>query len=494
MRDGLADWLRRWRGWLVALAIIAALLVVGRSWLSERLVPDPRLNKQLELAQAALAKGVLSSPDGRGARELFEAVLAADPDQMGARQGLESVRSAAIIDAERALDAGDTGRARSRLALAEALSAPTAQLQALRARLRDREHAGDSVQALLAQAAAPGIDEDAALALLTRALRMDPGNAVTLDARSALLSRKLRRADAALLAGDVDAAQALVTAVVAADAGHLDLPPVQGRLGEALGRRQAQQSKAFDQARADDRAGRIDSAARRYLQLREQGADAATVQAGLDRAAAAMSSRAEHEAADFHFRAAENLLAKARRWSPGSEAVASAEARLRQSRLADRRLRKPEGAAERKRAADAVARSREAMERGEFLLPPGASAWDQLRVAMAIAPADPAVRAVQRELATRSASCFEQALAENRLRRAQECLETQLAVTPGSAGARGDRRRLAERWMARAEERLGASDWPAADDAVESARRWLPGDKSVEALAARLRRARAATP
>ncbi len=494
MRDGWVEALPRWRAWVVAGAVLLLVLIVGRGWLSERLFPHPRLNRQLELAQAALSRGVLSSADGRGARELFESVLAADPDQEAARQGLVDVGNAAISDAQRALEQGQVARARARLALAEALSAPSGQLQSLRARLHDQEEASGSVPSLLAEAGAAGVDEVRALDLVARALQMEPANTQAVDLRADLLTRRIARADAAILAGRIDQAQALVAGVVDIDPAHLDLPAVQGRLGEAMARRQDAIGREFDAARADERAGRVNHAANRYLALRAQGVDAARVQAGLDRAATLMAAQAQHEAADFRFRAAEASLQAARSWSPESDAVQAAETRLRQAHLAERRLRKPLGPAERRRVANAVVLAREAMDRGQFLAPPGASAWDRLRVAMSLAPADPAVRVVQRELAARSATCFEEALADNRLHRAQECLETRVAIVPGRGASAQDRRRLADRWIARAEERLGASDWTAADAAIASARRWQPSDPRVKDLATRLRRARGTSP
>ena len=494
MRDGLVDGLSRWWGWLAGGALLLVLLVLGRGWLSEILFPDPRLNRQLELAQAALARDALTSPDGRGARELFESVLAADPDQAAARQGLVDVANAAIADSQRALGQRQLGRAHERLALAEALSAPSGQLQSLRARLHDQEEAEGSVPRLLAEAAAPDTSESRALDLLVRALRMEPDNAQVLDLRAELLSRRIARADAAIVAGHIDQALDLVATVVEIDPAHLDLPPVQARLGEAMARRQVMVGRELDAARAAERAGRVNDAARRYLALRAQGADAAIVRDGLERAAALMAAQAQREAADFRFRAAEASLQAARSWSPDSDAVRAVQARLQQARQADRRLRKPLGPTERRRVAQAVTQAREAMDRGEFLAPPGTSAWDQLRVAMSLAPADPAVRAVQRELAARSATCFEESLADNHLRRAQECLETRFAIDPGRGATVPDRHRLADRWFARAEERLGASDWVAADAAIGSARRWQPGDPRVKELTTRLRRARGASP
>lgn len=487
MRDGWADWRRldRKRGWLLAGAGLLLVLVLGRDWLSERLVPDPRLNRQLEQAQAALSAGRLST-----SRELFEAVLAADPDQIAARQGLIAVRDAAVADAQRALDARQTAHARARLGLAEALEAPSVQLQTLRARLRDQEEAAGSAPRLLAEATAPGVDEAEALALLARAVRLEPDNPAVLAARGELLSHRLQRAEAALARDDLATAQPLVDGVVAMDPAHVDLPPVQARLGEALARRQAAQARELAAAQADERRGRVDRAAARYLALRDGGGDAAAAQAGLDRLAARLAAEAQRQAADFRFRAAEASLDKARRWSPSLDAVSVAEQRVRASRLADRRLRRPPTPAERRRVAALLAQSAEAMDRGEFLAPPGASAWDKLRAATAIAPAAPEVIAARRALGQRSGACFEEALAANQLRRAQECLEANQSVDPGREGLAEDRRRLADRWIGRAEERLGASDFEASDAALGAARRWQPGHARLGDLGERLKRAR----
>jgi len=270
--DRLDAWLHdfrgnRWRWLIAALLLLVSALVYWRGPISERLLPDPRMNRQLELAQQALAKGKLSVADGTGARELFESVLAADPDQMAARQGLVEVRDAAIARAQQALAQHRLLQARNNLALAESLSAPAVQLQPLKARLRDLEEASGDVSAMLATAAVPGVTDEAALALFDRVLQLDAENAAALDGRGALLARWLAQAEALLAANKVRDAQRLVEKVIAADPGHVDLPPVQAKLGEAMARLQREQAHVLELAQADERAGRIDSAADRYLQF-----------------------------------------------------------------------------------------------------------------------------------------------------------------------------------------------------------------------------------
>ena len=479
------------RRWLLGAGLLLVfVLIFWRDSISQRLVPDPRMNRQLERAQAALAHGELSAADGSGARELFESVLAADPDQMIARQGLVEVRNAAIARAQLALSQHRLAQARTNLSLARALSAPAVQLQPLRARLHDLEEASSDISALLAQATTPGIADETALALFNQVLRLDADNVAALEGRRALLARWLARAEALLAAKQIHAAKRLVEQVIADDPAHLDLPPVQAKLGEALARAQREQARTLELAQADERAGRIDRAANRYLQLARAGNDSAVIQVALQRLASRLALQAQRQAADFQFRRAEASLAKARRWSPKASSILVAEQRLVQSRLAQRRLLRSPASSDREQLPLLIAEAEQAMARGEYITPPGTSAWDKLRVASAIAPDSPPVRKLQWEFGQRSRACFEQAMTDSQLKRAQSCLEASLTLEPASASAGEARHRLAERWLAYAEERIGANDYVEAEKAVAFARHWQPTHPLLKATAARLRRAR----
>lgn len=494
MRDGWAEGpsvatLR----WLLAGLVLVIALVLGRPWLSERLVPDPRMNRQLEQAQAALAAGRLSAADGSGARQLFESVLAADPDQMQARQGLLAVREAAIARAQAGLAARRLTQAADNLALAEALSAPRVQLQPLQARLRDLRAASSDVAGLLAQAAAadPGREQEA-LALYQRVLALDADNARALDGRDQLLARRLVQAQALLADGRVGEARTLVESVISEDPAHLDLPPVRAALGEALSRLQREQVRDLALARRDEGL-RPERAALRYQSLLRADPGLAEANEGLSRLATRQAAQAQRQAKDFKFRSAEASLARARRWSPAAPGIAAAEEGLRQSRQAQARLRRPAGRRDLARVPTLLAEAEQAIARGDYITPPGTSAWDKLRVAAAISPASPAVARVGRELAEASRRCFEQALDQGQLRRAQACLEASVVqdMSPGVTAARA---RLAERWLAYAEERIGAGDWVEAETAVAHARRWQPSHPGISAASLRLRTARGSTP
>jgi hypothetical protein len=277
-----------------------------------------------------------------------------------------------------------------------------------------------------------------------------------------------------------------------ADPGHLDLPPARAALGEAQAALQARQAAELERAERDERRGRLDRAAQRYQAMLEEDPARLDAAEGLARLATRMAGIAQRQAADFQFARAQASLEKARRWSPQAPAVLAAERSLLRSRQARARLR-PGTRADRARVPALLAEAGQAIGRGDFITPPGASAWDRLRVVAAIDPRAPGLARLEREFGDGAQRCFEQSLGEGKLGRAQACLEARMlqdaAAVPGAA-----RTALGERWLGYAQERIGAGDWAEAERALSNARRWQPGNPAVEATQARLRTARRGAP
>ena len=496
-----APTVRRPRRWPWALAVllllVASLAVVLGLWreqIGRQLVPESAVNRQIDQAQQALARGELSSPDGRGAREQFQAVLARDPDHPAARAGMNAVRDAAVEQARAALAAGDTDTAAERLALARAMAAPAADLSLLELELQRLQSAGADIADLLGRAreahAAGQLEQvpNGALALYSDVLRLQPDNAIALDGRREILAGLLRDAEAALARGEPDAAMALVARVVEADPSHLGLPSLQARLGEVQQRRQREREAILATATADLRAGRLDAAAAGYRQLQAADPESVDARQGLQDAAAALAARARREAADFDFDAAEASLAVARGWAPDSPDVEAAARRVAEARAAREAL-PPAAASDPDRLLALLERARAAMRRGDLIDPPGEAAWDFLRQAAAIEPGSADLRDAQAEYDRRARACFEDELAGNRLSAAQACLDARLARERGGDALAADRRRLADRWLAFADERLGANELALARRALQSAQAVDPTHPGLAALSERLARA-----
>lgn len=499
MRPGLrfAEWLRRWppalRSRVAQASVLVALLVllafVYRAPLADRLWPETRAQALREAAAAALARGHLSAADGSGARELYSAALALDPDRVEARAGLQRVARAALVQARTAIRAQRFEDAHRALRLARALSVPEADAGAVAALLREREAAVAGLDELLAEAERARADGrvEAALLLYQRVLSLQPKRTAALEGREDALSDLLQRADAHMAGGRLAEAAVLVARAARFDPGHVGLPDARAALARAVDARRDAATHAL-------RRGALPDAARSFRELLAIDAGDDSARAGLRDVARTYARRSERFAADFRFEEAARELARARALAPDAGETAAAARRLDQARRSQRQLPRPVADPARVRAL--LAQVEQAQARGDLMQPPGESAYDYLRAARAQAPRDPAVAAATARLLAAARECFERELTGNRLARAHACLDARIQLgsgRPGDGDLRGDRRRLATRWVAVGVERLGAGELAVARSAATTARTLDAGAAGLAVLEQRLRAAEAAS-
>ncbi|MFT3762144.1 MAG: hypothetical protein QM761_05930 [Pseudoxanthomonas sp.] len=486
---------RVWRWALAAAIVLAVLLVALRQPLAEWLWPDTRVQQLLDAGDAALKVGSLSAADGSGARQLYEAAQALDGDRNEARTGLTRVANAALGQARAAMQADRLDEAARSLALARELQAPRGETEALAAELRRMEAAHAGIDDLLRRAQAAQAegrldgDETAALPLYRRILSLQPDNTAALEGREDALTDLLQQAQQALEAGDLARGAALAAAARGYDAGHVDLPDLQARLSRA-------REQIRNRAAADLHGGRLEPALAAYQTLAEAtGDDAAQAEAarqGIDRVAAAWAAQSRRLTADFRFDAAAAALEQARAAAPGNAEVAAAAQYLQRVRKSQAQSSPaPLPPAERRRRMQALLLAMDrAQARGDWLAPPGESAYDRLRAAQALAPDDPAVVAAETRLANAARGCFESGLSGNRPSRAQSCLDAWAALEPGGADQADARRRLAQKWLAVGDERLGSGDLAFAMQALQRAGALDPAAPGLAQFAQRVRDAR----
>lgn len=484
------DWLQRnWR-WLAGIAalLLVALLLL-RQPLAELVWPQNPAQQALSEADAALQRGHLSADDGSGARELYEAALAMDPDRPEPRQGLANVALAALEQARSGTEVGDFPRAHAALQLARELSAPREQTGRAAEALRKREAAGAGLEGLWQRAdrahAAGRLhgSNDAALPLYRRILRLDPEHIDALRGRDDAIGELLQQARASLRAGHLAAASAAVAVAREFDPGHVDLPDTVARLTE-------ERDATFARAAEDLEAGRLERAVERFQALLEMDGDDAPALEGLVQSGQAYARRAERLAADFRFADAEAALAQAQALAPDDGRVLAVAERIEGARGRHAQLEPIQSGAERRQRVQALlAEAAAAERRGDLLTPPGESAYDRLRAARAIAPDDPQVRAASGRLLAAAGDCFERELRANSLGRANACLDARAALADDPRALAAARQRLAQRWLAIGEERLGAGNLPGARAALQSAREADPSVPGLAEFAARLRTA-----
>lgn len=476
-----------WPLLVAAIVVLLGLLVWFRQPLADRLWPQTRAQALREQAAQALAQGRLTASDGSGARELYEAALAMDPDRSEAREGLMQVAQVALEQARSAIAGERFDDAHKSLRLARSLSVPRAQGDAVAQLLRQREAAKAGIAQLLVRAAAArgqgrlDGDGDAALPLYQRVLALQPERIEALEGREDALADLLQQARQALDAGDLAQAASKIAAARRYDPGHGDLPDAQSALAHAF-------ELARQHADTQRRRGRLHQAAREYQALLAIRGGDADSRKGLQEVGADWAHRAQRLAADFQFADATDALRQARALSP--QAAATAAQHVERSRQLQARLGSTLPAAERqRRVRKLLAEASAAQARGELLLPPGDSAFDKLRAARAIAPDDPQVKRAGDRLLPAARTCFEQSLRGNDLGKAGACLDAwQLMDNDPSAVAKA-RRRLAERWLAYGDERLGAGELQRAKAALDAARARDPAVPGLAAFTARVQAA-----
>lgn len=483
----LGEW--DWRWILALLAFVIALLLVLRQPLADWLWPQTRAERLRIRAERALAAGQLTAADGSGARELYAAALALDPDRADARAGLDRVGQAALAQARAALARRQFDKAHEALQLAEALSVPRAQVDALRETLRRNEAASVGIGELLRQAAAARAagkldGEGGALPLYQRVLELEPASTEALEGREDTLSDLLQQARARLTAGNLVAAALIVRGVQAADAGHVELPEMLAELGKHTERTRAQADLAL-------RRGDVARALQEYGAVLLVNPDDPDALRGVHAVATTHARRSERLAADYRFAEAEAELREATKIAGTSASQIPAITEAQQHLVRARQTQRHSAAAvptsvQRKRVAQLLAEAAQAQARGDLLTPPGDSAFDKLRAARALAPQDPRVRTASARLLPAAVECFNDALRGNRLVRAGACLDARRALEGDNAAMRAGRSELAQRWIALGDQRLSAGEVQGARTALDAARSLDPAAEGLAAFADRL--------
>ncbi|MBB1088512.1 hypothetical protein H4F99_08430 [Lysobacter sp. SG-8] len=480
----------------LTLILAVALLAWWRQPLADWLWPGTRAQQLLVDAARALDEGRLSRADGSGARELYEAAQALDPDRLEAREGLQRVGLAALTRAEAEIAAGRLPEAHAALRLARELQVPRDAASAVERRLRAHEAASVDIETWLVAAGSALRAGDlvghsgAALPMYRQVLQYEPANQAALEGREDALTAVIQQAWRDMAAGELARAGRRLAEARRFDPGHVDLP---GAMAEWSRQREAAHARAGE---ALSRGRRTDARALWHELLRVDARDP-EAREGLVRLAREWKTEAERAAADFRFEQAEAALDEARVTAalvPDARLDLDASARRIEAARDSQRRADGGGAgltAEQREEAITrlLAQAAGAQGRGDVLSPPGESAYDRLAAARALAPDDPRVQAASARLAPASAACFEDALRANRLARAGHCLQAMAALGHREDEVVASRRRLAARWIAVGDERLGAGELERARTALEAA---TALDAHVEGLDAFAERVRAA--
>ncbi|MGA0585841.1 tetratricopeptide repeat protein [Dyella sp. KRB-257] len=512
------------RGWLIPLALLLLVGLITVLWLNQDslrgLVPRTSFNDVLARATAALDAGRLDGSDGTSARELFQAARALEPDNDRALAGLRSVGQAELAQAQKQLAAGQLDAATRSAAAARELLGGGDEVDRLDRRIAQARtngvHADDLVDRARAALAAGRLDgNDGAAALFARVLAVDPGNAVAAHGLDQVGGAYADQARKALDAGDAANAASAIDKLASLLPRYGDLPSLRAQQAQVQRAHDDAVNQAVSQGMDALRAGHITGSGddtalalfQKALALDPQNPDA---RAGLGKVVQALTVQANALIDSGDTDQARALLDQADALAPKSADLAAARARLRQddrpaasasASTAGTAAGAPDAATpkqdasllpamlspeQRARVDALVSRARDAAQRGDIMLPPGDSAYDLYRSALAIDGNNTAARAGLQNLPTVVVRLFNQALDDGRLASAGDMLDNLGDLAPGDPSQDQLRNRLATAWLDRAEQQLDTGDRPGAAQSLDRVRKLAPQHPRLPELTARL--------
>ncbi|KAG9598780.1 hypothetical protein KCV01_g8575, partial [Aureobasidium melanogenum] len=138
------------------------------------------------------------------------------------------------------------------------------------------------------------------------------------------------------------------------------------------------------------------------------------------------------------------------------------------------------------RVAALVSRAQAAAARGDIMDPPGDSAYDLYRNALAIDGNDPAARAGLQGLPSQVEKRMLQAVSNGDVRRAEDLYATMSDLAPGDASQGELRHRLGSAWIDNALQRAAQGDRQGAFTSLDRARRYVPDDPRLQSAYERI--------
>jgi hypothetical protein len=136
--------------------------------------------------------------------------------------------------------------------------------------------------------------------------------------------------------------------------------------------------------------------------------------------------------------------------------------------------------------AQLVQRAQQATRSGNIMMPPGDSAYDLYRSALAIDGNNAAARQGLQALPGEVEQQFRQALAGGKLVQAGDMLANLAELAPGEPSQGALANQLASAWLDRAEQQLGSGDRIGAGQSLARARKLAPDHPRLRELSARL--------
>ena len=468
-----------------------------QDWL-RAFLPNTELNDILARAQKALDAGNLDGNQGNSARELFQSARTLDSDNDIARRGMRDVGDKLLSRARDALKRQDPGLARQAVAAARDLLGGGLAVEEVEKSIAALDAHGTESEALLAQAQAAFdggqlLGEDGAVALYQRALAGDEGSALARAGIKRSVDALAVQARGAFASNDLVTAAARIEDIARILPDYPELPDLRARIGTLRDAAANSLEKDLAQAEAQLRAGRFsgnaDSAQTLFESVLQRDAANMRAKAGLRHVAQALVVQARAAIESSNTAGADRLLKQAQKLAADLPDLRAASIDLRElrERLAIAAQRPARTPADLDRMRNLIIEADAAATAGRLINPPGNSAYDKYRAALAIDGDNKQAQAGLDKLPALARAQFDTELSSGGLNRALGMLEVVRQTAPADPSLLSMSERLANAYLDLAEKRIGEKQAGDAERALQSARKLSPANSRLAAIEEKLR-------
>jgi len=487
--------------WVAVTLVALFALGAGAAWMNQdklrAFLPRTEFNDTLTRAQRALDEGrLVGTPDS--ARELFQAARAQDPDNDVARAGLERVGQRLLERAGDELKRNDLAAAKQSIEGARELLGGGEAVDTLAQTLAKAENGGAETEQLLDQAntalsAGRVLGDDGSAALYKRLLVADASNAVAQAGLRKSADVLASQARSAFAARDFATASQRIDAIASLSPTYPALTELRGQLAQTRESTHAALDetlqRAEDQVRAGHLTGGDDSALALFRDVLKQEPGNARAKDGLRRIAQSFVLQANAAIDDDNVPVAEKLLSSAAQLAPDLPDLREARINLRELReRIDINAERPTlTEADNQHVHQLVTEAAQAAAAGNLIIPPGDSAYDKYRAALAIDGNSKEAQDGIARLPARAKELFGQALTDGTPQRARALLDTIRQIAPSDPSVASMAEKLADVFLDQAEARVREGRRDDAVRALDAARQLSPLNPRLGPLDARIR-------
>ena len=482
---------------LLAVGSAGFLLWKHQDWL-RALLPNTELNDLLSRAQKSLDAGNLDGNQGNSARELFQTARTLDSDNDIARRGMRDVGNKLLERARDALKRNDPGLARQAIAAARELLGGGTGVEDIEKSIAALDSHGTETEALLtqAQAAFDGgqlLGDDGAVALYQRALAGDEGSALARAGIKRSVDALAVQARGAFASNDLATASSRIEDIARILPAYPELPDLRARIGGLRDVAANSLEKDLAQGEAQLRAGRFtgnaDSAQALFESVLQRDAANIRAKAGLRRVAQALVVQARAAIESSNTGVADRLLKQAQKLAGDLPDLRAASIDLRElrERLAIAAQRPATTPADLDRMRNLIVEADAAAAAGRLISPPGNSAYDKYRAALAIDGDNKLAQAGLDKIPGLAREQFDKELSSGGLNRALGMIEVVRQTAPSDPALPSMSERLANAYLDVAEKRIGEKQAGEAERALQSARKLNPSNPRLASLEEKLR-------